>query len=234
MKFKHCILIINVVGYKKVCYFPGTGAKYKCKRMVKVSSDFNLLTAKQKKVYSAIESFIKSKGIPPTVREIGEMVGERTPGSIQGILNRLEQRGVIKREVGMARSIRLVSDNSQYQPHVYLPKIKKVNERNIDDLFNIYNIEKRYPIPTTLFEEGRDCFIIKCPDNSLLNSGITYDNTLIIDREYELKDNDIVFLLYENHALLRFYFKHEDDDLVILKADSDLTGKEVFNKTKLE
>jgi len=26
-----------------------------------------------------IESFIKSKGIPPTVREIGELVGEKTP-----------------------------------------------------------------------------------------------------------------------------------------------------------
>jgi len=72
-----------------------------------------------------IESFIKSKGIPPTVREIGELVGEKTPGAVQGILNRLEQKGVIKREVGMARSIQLVNTNSQYAPHVYLPKIKK-------------------------------------------------------------------------------------------------------------
>ena len=49
-------------------------------------SFFNTLTLKQKKVYSAIELFIKSNGIPPTVREIGEMIGERTPGAVQGIL----------------------------------------------------------------------------------------------------------------------------------------------------
>lgn len=47
--------------------------------MVKVSVDFNFLTSKQKKVYTAIESFIKENGMPPTVREIGELIGEKTP-----------------------------------------------------------------------------------------------------------------------------------------------------------
>ena len=75
-----------------------------------MSMNFSSLTAKQKKVYSAIETYIKLKGIPPTVREIGEMVGEKTPGAVQGILNRLEQKGVIKRQLGAARSIQLVSE----------------------------------------------------------------------------------------------------------------------------
>lgn len=198
--------------------------------MVNVSSDFNFLTSKQKKVYSAIESFIKSKGIPPTVREIGEMVGEKTPGAVQGILNRLEQKGVIKREIGMARSIQLVSNNSQYAPHVYLPKIKKVSRRNVEDLLNIYNIVKYFPLPSSLFEQGKDCFILKCPDNSLLNSGIKYEDTLIIDRQYDLKDGDIVLVLYESYVLLRYFAHHENPDLIVLKADSDLVGKEVFDK----
>lgn len=207
--------------------------KYKCKRMVKVSSDFNFLTSKQKKVYSVIEQFIKQRGIPPTVREIGEMVGEKTPGAVQGILNRLEQKGVIKREVGMARSIQLVSDNSQYESHVYLPKIKKVSQRNVDDLLNIYNIEKHFPLPSPLFEEGQDCFIIKCPDNSLFESGIKYDDILIIDRQQEINDGDIVLVLYENHALLRFYSKHDNPDFVVLKADSNLLEKEAFNRSEV-
>jgi len=201
--------------------------------MVKVSSDFNFLTSKQKKVYSVIEQFIKQRGIPPTVREIGEMVGEKTPGAGQGILNRLEQKGVIKREVGMARSIQLVSDNSQYESHVYLPKIKKVTQRNVDDLLNIYNIEKYFPLPSTLFEEGQDCLIIKCPDNSLFESGVKYDDILIIDRQQEIKDGDIILVLYEGHTLLRFYSKHENPDFVVLKADSNLLEKETFNRSEV-
>ncbi|WP_324358939.1 transcriptional repressor LexA [Acetivibrio sp.] len=198
-----------------------------------MSSDFDFLTAKQKKVYMVIESFIKSKGIPPTVKEIGELVGEKTPGAVQGILNRLEQKGVIKREVGMARSIQLVNNNSQYAPHVYLPKIKKVSQRNVNDLLSIYNIINYIPVPSELFQESSDCFVIDCPDNSLLESGIKYGDLLVISRNYELKDGDIVLILYENHVLLRYYTHHENPDLITLKADSELLGKEVFNRNEV-
>mgnify|MGYP002682813710 CR=1 FL=1 len=206
--------------------------------MVNVSVDFNLLTAKQKKVYSVIETFIKTRGIPPTVREIGEMVGEKTPGAVQGILNRLEQKGVIKREVGMARSIQLVNDTSQYMNPIYLPRVKKVSNRNITDLFNVYNVIQYYPFPASIFESdtsSENCFLISCPDNSLLQSGIKYEDNLIIDRDIEnkLNDGDVVLILYDNHALLRYYNKHENPNNIILKADSDLLGKEVFSKEEV-
>jgi len=40
-------------------------------------------------------------------------------------------------------------------------------------------------------------------------------------------------ILYENHVLLRYYTHHDNPDLVILKADSDLLGKEVFNRNEV-
>lgn len=194
--------------------------------------DFNSLTSKQKKVYSSIEAFIKQKGIPPTVREIGEMVGEKTPGAVQGILNRLEQKGVIKREMGMARSIKLVQDSSNYPQPVYIPEIKKVSKRNIDNLLNIYNIEKYQPIPPDIIEQAENCFILKCPDNSLAESGITYNDLIFIKQNIELKEGDIALIIYENHTLLRRFYSNSEGSLT-LKADSDLIGKEVFNNNEV-
>lgn len=202
--------------------------------MVKVSVDFNFLTSKQKKVYAAIESFIKENGMPPTVREVGELIGDKTPGAVQGILNRLEEKGVIKRQPRVARSIQLVQKNTNYADHTYLPLIKKVSERNIDDLLNMYNVVKYYPVPSHLFENSENCFIIKCPDNSLLDSNINYEDTLVIDMKSELSDGDIVLLMYENLVILRYYSAHEDSDKVVLKADSDLIGKEVFSKDEIK
>jgi repressor LexA len=195
-----------------------------------MSIDLNTLTLKQKKVLSAIETFIKSKGIPPTVREIGEMVGEKTPGAVQGILNRLEQKGVIKREMGMARSIQLVTENSQYINPLYVPEIKKVNKRNVNDLFNIYNIKKYHPISPETFPINDACFMVNCPDNSLLDSGIKYEDVLLLCKNNELKDGDIVLVMYGEHVLLRRYYSHVQDNQVTLKADSDLIGKENFNR----
>ncbi len=191
---------------------------------------FNTLTSKQKKVYTAIEKFIKLRGIPPTVREIGEMLGEKTPGAVQGILNRLEQKGVIKREIGMARSIQLVTDNSLYEDPVYIPEIKKVTKRNISDLYSIYNVNKYQPMPPMLLDSHEDCFLIKCPDSSL--EKISYEDILVVSRKYELDDGDIVLVLYNNHALLRYYYENDDPDRITLKADDDLLGKDEFLKSE--
>jgi repressor LexA len=194
-----------------------------------LSAYFNDLTAKQKKVYSAIETYIKLKGIPPTVREIGEMVGEKTPGAVQGILNRLEQKGVIKRQLGAARSIQLISESQMYANPVYIPEIKKISKRNIDDLVNIYNINKYQPVSPDFISEGDIYILLSCPDDSLSESGIKLEDMLLINTSTSLKQGDIVLVLYETHALLRYYYTEKDSDKIILKADLDLIGKEFFN-----
>jgi repressor LexA len=198
-----------------------------------VSVDFNSLTSKQKKVYLAIESYIKIKGIPPTVREIGELVGEKTPGAVQGILNRLEQKGVIKREIGMARSIQLVSDESQYVKPLYIPEIKKVNNRNINDLLNIYNINKYHPISPNMAGSGQACFLLNCEDRSLLENDIKQGDMIAICRVSSLNEGDTVLAMYENHVLLRRFHKNEKSNMINLTADNCLIDKETFNRAEV-
>lgn len=198
-----------------------------------VPSDFNSLTSKQKKIYSAIETFIKENGIPPTVREIGELVGEKTPGAVQGILNRLQQKGVIKREVGMARSIKLVSDNSQYANPAYIPEVKKISRRNVSDLFSIYNINMYQPMPPHFIPGDGDCFMVICPDNSLAESGIRYEDYLVVSRNGAINDGDIVIILYENSILLRRHYSGNEAGTIQLKADSNLLDREVFNTDEI-
>jgi len=199
-----------------------------------MAANFNTLTSKQKKVYAAIESYIKTNNIPPTVRELGEMIGEKTPGAVQGILNRLEQKGVIRRQIGMARSIQLVHpENTLYADPVYIPEIKKISKRNVNDLLNIYNIVKYQPISPDIVESADNHFLIECPDESLDKSGIKYEDLLLINTNCEIKDGDIVILLYENHVLLRYYFRNENENLITLKADSNLLDREEFEKEEV-
>lgn len=195
--------------------------------------DFYGLTAKQKKVYSAIESYIRMKGIPPTVREIGEMVGEKTPGAVQGILNRLEQKGVIKRETGMARSIQLVSGNFQYVTPVYIPEIKKITRRNLEDLLSIYNIARYHPLSPDIIPSCSDCFIVDYNSNILPESEMSKDSLILIRMGDSYADGDTVLAVFENHAVLRKYFSTDKSDIVKLEADNDLLKKETFSRDEV-
>ena len=177
-------------------------------------TNFSNLTAKQKKVYTAIESYISQHGIPPTVREIGELVGEKTPGAVQGILNRLEQKGVIKRQLGAARSIQLVSpDDQMYAKPVYIPEIKKISKRNLDDLVNIYNIKKHHPVSPEILAENSKYIIVECPNDGLDEKGFNSDDIILVNTTAELEPGDIVLVFYESLSMLRLYYPEDDGTL---------------------
>lgn len=199
-----------------------------------MSTHYNLLTAKQKKVYTAIETFIKLNSIPPTVREIGDMIGEKTPGSVQGILNRLEKKGVIKRQIGMARSIKLISsDDELYANPVYVPEIKKITSRNIDNILNMYNIVKYQPISPDIVSSAENCFITSCPDNSVGENGINQTDMLLIQMQADLEDGNIILVLFDNYLLLRRYYATPQQGKILLKADNDFLNKEIFNEDEV-
>lgn len=198
-----------------------------------MSFDYNSLTSKQKKVYSIIESFIREKGIPPTVREIGELAGEKTPGAIQGILNRLEKKGVIKRETGMARSIQLVSDNSQYINPVYVPEVKKVNNRTFKDLLSVYNILQYHPVSPSLFDSCDDCIFVNYHNCIMPEGDFQKGTMLLVSRKEELAAGDTVLAIYDNHAILRKYHPADESGNIRLVAELDLLGKEVFSSDEV-
>jgi len=196
-------------------------------------TNYSSLTAKQKKVYSVIESYIKVNGIPPTVREIGELVGEKTPGAVQGILNRLEQKGVIKRQLGAARSIQLVSEDDQmYTNPVFVPRIKKISQRNLDDLTNIYNIEKYHPVSPEVLSENGSYFLSECPSDGLAEAGFGENDIILVNAAAEPKDGDIVLVFYETRSMLRRYHP-QNDGTITLKAADSIIDKDNFTKDEV-
>jgi len=69
--------------------------------------DFSQLTDRQREIYEFIADKIESRGYGPTVREIGEGFGIKSPNGVMCHLKALEKKGLIKREGFQARAIQL-------------------------------------------------------------------------------------------------------------------------------
>ena len=65
------------------------------------------LSPKQQQIYDYIVSFSGLHGYPPSVREIGEAVGLKSPSTVHFHLKRLEEAGVIEKGAGKGRAITL-------------------------------------------------------------------------------------------------------------------------------
>ena len=63
------------------------------------------ITGRRQEIYDFIRSVLDKRGMPPTMREIGEKFGIRSTNGVEGHLAALERDGLIKRERGKSRGI---------------------------------------------------------------------------------------------------------------------------------
>jgi len=73
-----------------------------------------MLTPNQLKVFDFINSYIKQKRVPPTIREIARKQ-KCVHSNIWRILRNIEQRGYIKIHTGKYRGIEVIKNDSSLQ-----------------------------------------------------------------------------------------------------------------------
>ena len=71
------------------------------------------LSKMQKRIYDYIAACIQEQGYAPSVREIGEAVGLKSPSTVHFHLKHLEEAGVIAKGAGKGRAIALTEQAQQ-------------------------------------------------------------------------------------------------------------------------
>ena len=69
------------------------------------------LTDRQGEILNFIKEFIVSNGYPPTVREIGLALGLSSPATIHSHINKLVEKGFIKKDGSKNRALELLVEN---------------------------------------------------------------------------------------------------------------------------
>ena len=65
----------------------------------------NLLTARQQHILSLIVAFHKEHGIPPTQKEVADLMGAASPNAATEVLRALQRKGAINLLPGVSRGI---------------------------------------------------------------------------------------------------------------------------------
>ena len=70
------------------------------------------LTARQRKVLEVIRTAVATRGYPPSLREIGGLVGLTSPSSVAHQLSSLERKGYLRRDPNRPRAIEVISPDA--------------------------------------------------------------------------------------------------------------------------
>lgn len=165
------------------------------------------LGAKQQEILAVIQQSIKQRGYPPSVREIGEAVGLKSPSTVHAHLNKLEQSGAIRRESDKNRAIDVVGASSlRNAAMVSVPLVGRVTAGQ--PILAVENIEETYPLPADLVGD-ENVFMLKVQGESMIQAGILDGDYILVRDQASARNGDIVVaLIDEEEATVKRFF-HE-------------------------
>ena len=165
------------------------------------------LTRKQQEIYDYILSFTNEHGYPPSVREIGAAVGLKSPSTVHFHMKGLEEAGVIVKAEGKTRAISL--------PGVSLGPVAEEADPLANRVPVVGNVAAGSPILAqeciedylTFDTQGLsgEHFALRVRGESMLNAGILPGDLVVVHRQQEARNGEIVVALFEDEATVKTY-----------------------------
>jgi repressor LexA len=163
----------------------------------------NKITERQQEIYEFIRTTLASKGIPPSMREIGKKFGIRSTNGVEGHLAALERSGMIIRERGKSRSIAL---HAGERMPVTIPVLGRVAAGS--PVLSPENREGEMVVDSGLFavRNSQNLFALKVRGESMVNAHILDGDMLIVKAQATAQNGDIIVALVEGEATVKRFF----------------------------
>ncbi|HHY06257.1 MAG TPA: transcriptional repressor LexA, partial [Clostridia bacterium] len=152
--------------------------------------NFEDLTERQKEILKVIVEEIKRKGYPPTVREIGKIVGLSSSATVHNHLNQLEKKGYIRKDPTKPRAIEVINKALKINKDlINVPVVGRVTAGA--PILAVENIEDTFPLPLD-FTRTEDVFMLNIVGDSMINVGILDGDMVIVKKQNTAQDGEIV------------------------------------------
>lgn len=161
------------------------------------------MTKMQQRIYDYITATIREQGYPPSVREIGEAVGLKSPSTVHFHLKHMEELGIINKGAGKGRAITPVQpERTADEPEVPVGKVPIVGNVAAGTPILAQECIEDY---LTFDTGGRDgeYFALRVRGESMLNAGILPDDLVVVHQQREAHNGEIVVALLEDEATVK-------------------------------
>ena len=189
----------------------------------KNKENFSPLTKRQAEILEYIRSFVREKGYPPSVREIGKAIGLSSSATIHAHLQKLETAGYLQRNPLKQRALEVVQDASlRQQTMIPIPLVGQVTAGL--PILAEENIEATYPLPAELLglrSGTEDIFMLTVNGDSMVNAGILDHDIVLVKKQQTANNGDIVVALLteENEATVKRFYR--ESSCIRLQPEND-------------
>jgi repressor LexA len=171
------------------------------------------LTQRQQEILDFVSRSIREHGYPPTIREIGEAFGIRSPNGVNDHLKALQRKGYLAREDLKSRALCPKSFLEQVQltgRAVEVPIVGRVAAGK--PILAVENIEDRVLVDRFFLGTDNQVFALRVRGDSMIDDGIHDGDFLFVHKQARADKGAIVVALIDGDATVKRY--HPEGDMV--------------------
>ncbi len=166
------------------------------------------LTERQTAVLNVIQDSVRSRGYPPSMREIGEAVGLQSTSSVRHQLVTLETKGYLHRDANRPRayivrgaegSPKSLGGYDKPEP-AYVPLVGRIAAGG--PILAEERIEEMIPIPRQMVGEG-EFFALKVVGDSMVEAAICDGDVVVIRQQSQAENGEFVAAMIDGEATVK-------------------------------
>ncbi len=159
-------------------------------------------------ILEIIKKNIRTKGYPPSVREIGQAVGFSSSSTVHGYLKRLEKKGYLRRDPTKPRAIELLDEEkTEREDLVEVPILGQVAAGL--PLLADESYDEKITLPRSFAGYG-ELFMLRVKGDSMVEAGILEGDLVLVRRQATALNGEIVVALLDDEATVKRFYKENN------------------------
>lgn len=183
-----------------------------------------VLYNRERQVLEFITQYIQRHGYAPTLAEIAESMGVSAVSTIHEHLDRLAQKGFIKKTAGFERGLEIVINKAHFNENEAAIELPVLGYIAAGSPLEPHTDPNYYmPMPASLISTKKPGFVLQVKGNSMIDEGILDGDYVVIQHQQEAQNGDIVVAVLPNGlaTLKRIIF--EKDRIRLEPANSSMS-----------
>ncbi|MFT4245486.1 MAG: transcriptional repressor LexA [Micrococcaceae bacterium] len=183
------------------------------------------LTVRQRSILETIQRSIETKGYPPSMREIGNIVGLASLSSVTHQLGQLEKNGYIRRDPKRPRAMEILkplaldgSEENKESREIIPPRLDTSADIATvplvgqiaagNPILAEQHVEDMMPLPRQLVGQG-ELFMLKVVGESMIDAAICDGDWVVVRSQQEVNNGEICAALLDDEATVKTFKKRD-------------------------
>lgn len=202
------------------------------------------LKERERRILEFMKSEIRTKGYPPTVREICAAIGIKSTSTAHKDIANLVKYGYLKKDPSKPRALMVVDTegtgngipawmaqaSAEREDIVDIPVVGRVAAGT--PILAEQNVEDTMPVPARY--AGRSNFMLRVQGESMINVGIMDGDLILVEEQNTARNGEIVVAMidgFESEATVKTFY--QEDGHIRLQPENDTMSPIIVQDVKI-